>query len=183
MRVRTVRSPLRDDRHRLRGRWSCLAQRLQRPAAAALLLAALAPMAASAQAVRTLAPGTRVRVRLVEAPSSIVAEIVGTRPDTLILGRPSATVPSTIPLAVGQIARLEISDGRRQLAPYGAMLGLVVGVVGVASYNGIVQSQCFADCPPKIRSLFGGIAGAALGGIGFALIPSERWIEVSLPRR
>jgi hypothetical protein len=152
-----------------------------RPLLIALALAALAANGVAAQVMRTLAAGTRVRVRLVEAPSSIVAEIVGTKPDTLILGRPSSPIPSTIPLAVSQIETLEISDGRRPLALYGAIIGFAVGVGAVSGYNSIVQSQCFVDCPPEANFLVGGLTLGLAGGIGFAFIRSERWVQVALP--
>jgi hypothetical protein len=153
-----------------------------RPLLLALALTGLVASEAAAQVVRTLSAGTRVRVRLVEAPSRIVAEIVGTKPDTLILGRPSSPIPSTIPLAVSQIETLEISDGRRQLAAYGALIGFAVGVAAVSGYNSIVQSQCFSDCPPEAHFLVGGVTGGLAGGIGFAFIRSERWVQVALPR-
>jgi hypothetical protein len=164
-----------------RGILPCLGPR-SRPLLIVLALTALAANGVAAQVVRTLSAGTRVRVRLVEAPSSIVAEIVGTKPDTLILGRPSSPIPSTIPLAVSQIETLEISDGRRQLAAYGAIIGFAVGVAAVRGYNSIVQSQCYSDCPPEARSLVGGVTGGLAGGIGFAFIRSERWVRVALPR-
>jgi hypothetical protein len=154
-----------------------------RPALIALVMTALAVNGVAAQVLRTLSPGTRVRVRLVEAPSSIVAEIVGTKPDTLILGRPSSPIPSTIPLAVTQIETLEISDGRRQLTIPGVLIGIAVGVAAVSSYNAIVQSQCFSDCPSRTNLLVGGAGGGLAGGIGFTFIRSERWVRVALPRR
>ena len=147
----------------------------------ALLLAATGS-AAAAQTVRTLDPGTRVRVRLAQATTSIIAEIVGTRPDTIILGRTSTSIPSTIPLSVRHIRRLEISEGRKQLAPYGVLIGFVLGSAIVGSYNSIVQSQCFSDCPAEFPFLIGGLIGGAAGGLGFALIRAERWVEVPLPR-
>jgi hypothetical protein len=137
----------------------------------------------AAQTIRSLEPGTRVRVRMTQATRTVVASIVGARPDTLLLARPSSLVESMIPLAVSDIRTLEISAGRRHLVPHGVILGFLLGSALVGGYNSILQSQCFTNCPDPVPFTVGGLVGGIAGGVGFSFIRADRWVEVALPRR
>jgi hypothetical protein len=154
-----------------------------RPTLLAALLTALLAVPIEAQSVRTLEPGTRVRVRLEEAHSNVVAILIDARPDTIVLARPSMSIESRLLFPLERVSRLEISAGRRQLAPIGAVGGFLLGTVLVAAYNSILQSQCFGDCPEPTPALAGGLIGGVAGGVAFYFVPAERWVEVALPNR
>lgn len=129
-----------------------------------------------------LETGMRMRVNLEEARRSFVATLVDVRPDTLVLGHPSAPIASTIPLPVDRIQKLEISTGRRTLAPAGAAVGTLLGAALIGIYNGVRSSQCFRDCADKSsRVWLGAAVGAAIGGASFAFIRVDRWLEIAVP--
>lgn len=158
-------------------------------ARAAAMVAAILPAAlhapASAQATVRFDRGTRMRVTMEVARRSIVATLVDVRRDTLVLGRPEMSIETTIPLPLSLIDKLEISDGRRSMAAWGAVAGLVVGVVATAGYNGIVSSQCFPPqpCGESQPIWLGGLIGGAVGGVSFAFVRSEQWREIAIPGR
>jgi hypothetical protein len=132
---------------------------------------------------RTLDPGTRVRVRLERQTRSFIAHVTELRPDTLVLARTTSQLDPRTPFAVSDIAELEVSDGRRRLTVIGAGIGLLTGMVVTASYNGIVQGQCFSDCPERVSLLLGAAAGGVAFGTGFYFVSVERWLRIALPGR
>jgi hypothetical protein len=149
---------------------------------AALLALLVCAPPLSAQPL-VLEEGARLRVTMEGARRSVVATLVETRRDTLVLGRHTSPVPSTMPLAVPQIRKLEISVGDRSLAPIGATVGVVVGAIVVASYNRIRAGQCFRECPDSFPGVIGAGIGGVVGGVSLAFVRVDRWREISLPGR
>ena len=145
------------------------------------LVLAMTVAAPAAAQTRTLDPGTRVRVQVNRQSTRFIGEIATVFPDTIIL-----TVPNTRlghrAVAVREIRQLEVSNGHRRLTAIGLIVGALAGGGLVAAYNGVVQSQCFRDCPKPAS----GMLGAAIGGIavGGALhfVKQERWLTIAVPR-
>lgn len=148
-----------------------------------VLLAAALHSSAAAQTPLRIDRGTRLRVSLEDARRSVVATLVEVKPDTLVLGRTYGTVESTIPFAVSRIRKLEVWAGKKpSLAPIGAVGGMLLGAALVASYNSIVFSQCFSNCPSSRTSPWIGAGiGGLLGGVSLAFVRPDRWLEISVP--
>jgi hypothetical protein len=138
-----------------------------------------APSPGTAQ-VRTLDTGTRVRVRLERQSFQVEGSVAALRPDTLIL-----TVPGTRlghrAVPVSEIAELEIFNGTRRLAPAGLAIGLLTGAALAAAYNGIVQSQCFSNCPERMSTGIGALVGGTVVGGSFYFVKKERWLRIAVP--
>ena len=130
---------------------------------------------------RILDTGTRVRVLMERQPSRFIGAIATVRPDTIIL-----TVPGTRlghrAVAVKEIAELEVSNGSRRLSPVGLMVGALTGAALTAAYNGIVQSQCFSDCPDRVSTALGAAVGGIVIGGTFHFVKKERWLRIAVPR-
>jgi hypothetical protein len=130
---------------------------------------------------RILDTGTRVRVLMERQPSRFIGSIATVRPDTIIL-----TVPGTRlghrAVAVKEIAELEVSNGSRRLSPIGLMVGALTGAALTAAYNGIVQSQCFNDCPDRVSTALGAAVGGIVIGGSFHFVKKERWLRIAVPR-
>jgi hypothetical protein len=89
---------------------------------------------------------------------------------------------------VGDIAKIEVLDGRRRHVRRGASVGALIGgslgaLIGAASYHGehdiIVGSRSDA-------ALFGGLLGGLPGlviGAAIGLVPRDQWRPASLERR
>src|SRR6185503_5389339 len=99
-------------------------------------------------------------------------------PDTIIMTIPSTRIGHRA-VAVSDINELEVSNGHRRLTAIGLIVGALTGAVLTASYNGIVQSQCFSDCPKRVSVS----AGAALGGVvvggSLHFVKVERWLRIA----
>jgi hypothetical protein len=122
-----------------------------------------------------------VRVRLEGDPFQLVGYIAEVRRDTLMLARPAVQFERWRPLAVSAIEQLDVSAGHRRRTALGFVIGAVSGVVLTAAYNGIIQSQCFSNCPEPVSVAVGAAAGSiALGG-AFYFVRAERWLPVALP--
>jgi len=136
---------------------------------------------ASAQ-TRTLDPGTRIRVRMERQTVRFVGQIADTRPDSLVLAVPMLAIKRwTVP--VTDIAELDVSGGRRRLTLVGLGVGIAAGILMTASYNSLVQSQCFSDCPKRASVLLGATAGGLVLGTGLYFVRVERWLRIALPGR
>ena len=133
--------------------------------------------------MRTLDPGTKVRVRLESQTRHFIALVTELRPDTLVLVRGVTRFDATTPFAVADIAELEVSGGRRKLTVIGVGIGVIAGTIATAAYNGIVQSQCFSDCPARRSMLIGAAAGGVVLGTTFHFLEVERWFQIPLPGR
>ena len=136
---------------------------------------------ASAQTPRVLDAGTRVRVRLERNPVRVVGFIAEVRPDTLVLARPAIQSGRRTPLAVSDIAELEVSAGHHRLTALGLAVGAVTGLALTAAYNSIVQSQCFSGCPDRVSIGIGAAVGGIAVGGGFYFIRVERWLPIAVP--
>jgi hypothetical protein len=142
----------------------------------------LAVAQTAAAQTRLLDPGSRVRVRMDRQALRFIGQIVGTRPDSLVLDIPLLSVERwTVP--VSDIAELDVSTGRRRLTLVGLGVGAAVGILVTASYNSIIQSQCFGDCPKRASVLVGATVGSALLGTGLYFVRQERWQRIPLPNR
>jgi hypothetical protein len=158
--------------------------RRQRFFALALFLVGLAltgASRASAQTPRVLDVGTRVRVRLEGDPFQLVGYIAEVRRDTLMLARPAVQFERWRPLAVSAIEQLDVSGGHRRRTALGFVIGAVGGVVLTAAYNGIIQSQCFSNCPAPVSVAVGAAAGSIALGSAFYFVRAEQWLPVALP--
>lgn len=164
-------------------RWRLLA-----PSLGFLSVAALAPVSgAEAQQAISIAPGTRVRVRAANLVAPLVANFLQMRGDTAVFIEDAAG-RGVWSLHVSDITRLERSDGEQKSnTPYiirGAAIGAGVGAVGGLL---IASSLKPSDSGKKYSRGLSGGAGAVVGGIIGAVIGSrfgsERWTNVSLPRR
>jgi hypothetical protein len=142
----------------------------------------LAVTRTAAAQTRILDPGARVRVRMDRQTMRFVGQIAGTRPDSLVLNVPLLSMERwTVP--VSDIAELDVSAGRRRLTLVGLGVGAAAGILVTASYNGIVQSQCFSDCPKRASVLIGATVGSIVLGTGLYFVRAERWLRIPLPNR
>ncbi|MEX2285273.1 MAG: hypothetical protein WEE89_22500 [Gemmatimonadota bacterium] len=137
---------------------------------------------ADAAHVRSLDTGTRVRVRMVRQAFQFAGAIATLRPDTIIL-----TVPGTRlghrAVAVSEIAELEVFNGTRRLTPAGLVIGALTGAGLTAAYNGIVQSQCFSNCPERVSAGIGALVGGVVVGGSLYFVKKERWVRIAVPGR
>lgn len=131
--------------------------------------------------MRTLDTGTRVRVRMQRQSSQFVGAIATLRPDTIIL-----TVPGTRlghrAVAVSEIAELEIFNGTYRMAAVGVMTGALAGAGITSLHNGIVQSQCFSNCPDRASPTIGALVGGIVFGGSLYFVKKERWVRIAVPR-
>ena len=140
----------------------------------------LASVTAAAAQARRLDTGTRVRVLMERQSSRFTGSIAAVRPDTIIL-----TVPSTRlghrPVAVSEIAELEVFNGSRRLTAVGLVTGVLVGAAVTGIYNGIVQTQCFSNCPDRASTLMGALVGGIVVGGSLHFVKKERWLRIAVP--
>jgi hypothetical protein len=130
-----------------------------------------------------LAPGTRVRVTLIERQD---APLVGT-----LLALPPAALEirvepdsSARTILRPDIARLEVSGGMRSRAARGAVRGAII-VGGLGALGGFILGSMIRveDSPETFAGI--GAAGGVLLGAGLGAITTEgryeRWRRVPLP--
>jgi len=137
---------------------------------------------ASAQTPRVLDVGTRVRVRLEGDPFQLVGYIAEVRRDTLLLARPAVQFERWRPLAVSAIEQLDVSAGHTRRTALGFVIGAVAGVALTAAYNGVIQSQCFNDCPDRVSVTIGAAVGSVALGSAFYFVRAERWLPIAVPK-
>src|SRR5258705_9356183 len=137
-------------RHRLATRWRPAPAQMVTPVeplmprhltAIAAFAVVLPPRRASAQnagrAGAALPAGTRIRATLATSFHPVVGEVIAQRADTLVMR--SESTGDTIAVPVGQVFRLEVSEGTRTFRRQGAKIGLVTGlaigaIVGLVSH-------------------------------------------------
>jgi len=140
-----------------------------------------------------VAPGARIPVTVLERSPALadsVFEKAGVAPSSLVVGRLVALnrsmidlddedcISRTIPREM--VAQFEVSSGRRARTGRGAVLGMLVGLVGgvgVGVY--LVESEDFGGRESGFVPVALG-AGGALAGLGFgalvgSLIHTESW--------
>ena len=122
---------------------------------------------------------SRVRVTTaVPRGSEFVGTVSGWDGQSLSLSGPEYQ-DQTIPLS--DLAKLEISQGVKgnagKGALFGAGVGLVVGIVGVALYDAENDSLGLARFSILAYSTLG---GTALGAVTGAFVKTEKWEEVPL---
>jgi hypothetical protein len=152
------------------------------------LMSALGQLAAG-QAIAqqaALAEGARVRLVTTALPADHqVARIVSADNDSIVFR--SDAYPVTRSLALSQIDRIDVSEGRHRQAGSGAMIGLGIGAIG----GGILGAASFSPCNdgwcigPQTRTgntALGAALFGALGGLTGAIIGSfyqrENWKSV-----
>ncbi len=149
----------------------------------------LLPLPASAQNVgpagAALPAGTRIRATLATSFHPVVGEVIALRADTLVMR--SESTGDTIAVPVGQVFRLEVSEGTRTFRRQGAKIGLVTGlaigaIVGVVSHRdagcGGEGAMLCIDLGPGVDMTFGAVIGGAAGALVGALLgsyPIEVW--------
>ena len=132
----------------------------------------------------TLAAGTRIRVTVATLRDPVIAEVLSHRAGTLVVRRELAG--DTIAIPVGQVVRLDVSEGARTFRREGALIGLAGGaaigaIVGAAAYR---EPACekgsfmCIDLGPGLEAMadavVGGLAGALLGSL-IGSRTTERW--------
>lgn len=131
----------------------------------------------------TVAPGARIRLEMWNGDHH-QGQVVTLGRDTLHARLESGATPS---FRLGDIAKIEVLDGRQRHVMRGASIGLAVGgaigaLVGAAAYDDkdkfIVSSRSeSAAFVAAVGAVPGLVIGAALG-----LIPHDRWRHVQLNR-
>ena len=134
-----------------------------------------------------LAPGTRVRVTSANLVAPLVANFLQMRGDTAVFIE-DASGRGIWSLAMGDITRIERSDGERKAnRPYMARGAAVGGVGGLAVGLLIASSVKPSDATKKYSRGLSGGTGAVLGALVGAAVGSrfgsERWTTMSLPKR
>jgi hypothetical protein len=155
----------------------------------AALTTAAVPVTVRAQqpAPLPIAPGTRVRVTATNLVAPLVANFLQMRGDTAVFIEDAAG-RGIWSLVVSDITRLERSDGERlSNRPYvvrGAMLGAgagsVVGWVFAATFSPSDSTKKFSR---PLNASIGAVVGAVVGGFIGSRRATERWTDITLPRR
>ncbi len=137
---------------------------------------------------RSIEPGARVRIK---APTLSKRPIVGTFEgvrDSILLVRGNRATTAT-EIRLGQIERLDVSQGKKSNAGAGALAGLLSGAALGAGF-GLVACGSGSGCEDfggtGTIALFTGAIGAGggllLGVIIGAATQSDRWEEVAPDR-
>lgn len=159
-----------------------------RLASAVLMLGflAFAPMQAQdgRMAADDLRAGTRVRVTM-NTKERVVGTVVVLAADSVVIAPEGG--PGNRSLLRTNVARVELSAGKRSSKARGARMGLLAGAAVGAVYGVVIVREeapdCINECAPLLTSvglLSGavvlGLVGTALGALAGA--PSrERWIR------
>jgi hypothetical protein len=166
---------------------------------APVICAALAGRSLEAQArgvSASLSSGARIRYTLdIPERDRYVATVAAVSGDSLYLRYGNGDTAT--PLALGRLARLEVSVGRDRHVGRDAMIGGAVGALGFALVSGIATSSSHPHaCPATVlqasclgpeahhdiggaavRGGFGGILAGAILGVFHR---SDHWIDVPL---
>lgn len=154
--------------------------------AAILLAAAMVGADDTASPLATLAPGDRVKVKVLGNRETLVSTIESVTADQVILSPLGAGQP--LRLSLGQLDRLEVARGSRTQWRKGALIGLIPGAVlgGLAG----VLAQCdpyASSCDPDATlATAGGLLGAVVvggatatvGGLIGLAFKTDRWVLV-----
>lgn len=159
-----------------------------------LMVVGLTPCLAVAQttpvAAWPLDSGSRVMVfSSALGPRFVAGRVVSTSTDTLQFQ--PVKKPGALAVATPKIAKLYVASGTHtQKAKYalvGGLLGAAVGAaVGAATYKPVkCESWCF-DFGRGFPTAGGGILGLIAGSITGAIVgsnPTDRWVEITVPRQ
>lgn len=125
-----------------------------------------------------LTPGARVRITVPSLRKHpLVGTLVGVEDDSLTVqfgGRQNRKV-QTVPRA--SITTLEVSRGRERHIGMGAMVGAMVGFVGVGALVVASGGSAGDDLAAAVMGV-GAAVGAGLGAFGGAMMQTDRWQEV-----
>jgi hypothetical protein len=143
---------------------------------------ALAPAVALATAVPgvaadapSLAPGSRVRLTMAGAGGRVVGTLSAADDAKLMVLREDRTI--VIPR--DQLARMEVSRGRRRHALKGMLIGALGGAVLFAFGDTCELRSPGEKCPSRAEAMGLGAWSFGLLGLGIgALVRSDRWVEL-----
>lgn len=144
------------------------------PRIASVVVALLvgAPVNLLAQQEPPVAPGDRVRVT---APTfTLLATVLASKPDTLVVGVGSPRVPLALPLASAD--KLEVRRTRSKSLTH----ILILGGVGFLLTAGVAELMTPNETTEYEQWL--AVAGAGLGAFVGSLLKVKRWEEVPLDR-
>ncbi len=148
--------------------------------ALSLVASSLAAQEGSATSA-SLAPGERVRLRLLGSGKKVTGTIESAAPDAIAV-RPRNTTQPPLKLTLSQIDELEVARGRRSRWPEGAIIGFVPGalLLGAAGYA-LSCDDYNASCNTETALVVGLVGGAATAGLGALVglaIKTDRWVKV-----
>ena len=163
-----------------------------------IAFALVPPATALAQTPAPVGIGERVRVTTPEhrGRHRLVGRVAGLQRDTLVLDTDARGTRALVPLS--QATRLDVSGGRHTNVWRGMAIGMVGGAVagaliGAATYHKGRAPACSlsevllcwglpvdpGEAPrgisPKAGAITYGLLGIVAGGIGGAIIRTERW--------
>ena len=163
---------------------------MRRSTIALALLLAAGSASALAHAQSPASVGERVRVTTPEQKGAYryVGSVSAATRDSLTVQTADAGART---VAVANITKLEVSQGRRGNGKRGMLYGSVIGiaagaVLGAVTYKKPECAGVAYFCPEgsgldvTAGGLLGGIVGFAVGGLWGATHPSERWAPRSL---
>jgi hypothetical protein len=154
------------------------------------LVAATAGSAAAQQRTSVLPVDSLARVRMTQSavePSRLRGTFLSADSQTVVVQ--GAEARYEVPLA--EIRKLEVSRGERTVeggAWRGAQVGFLGGLITGAVFGGMVIAIGEGDSYVSDEQIVGILVvtgttlGTALGTLGGALFPGERWERVPLPR-
>ncbi len=143
----------------------------------------------AAQEAPAVKAGDRVRVVAPSVPGSpFVGTFVALTADSLVV----QDSKDTWRVSLASVNQVDLSQGRKSHALFGAGIGLLVGggVAAAVLYTGGSTSPCdqsanqdaMASAECIGLTALGGVAGAGLGAIVGGLIRTEGWQEIPLER-
>lgn len=144
---------------------------------AALVAALCGALPLAAQAADTLSPGARLRVTALHPARVVLGSYRETTDTTLVLELRAAPVA----IALREIARVELSRGRRASVAGGIggfLVGAVLGgVIGCAANRDSYGVFCGGQDDTRVFLSAG--LGGVVGGTAGALLPRrERWVSL-----
>lgn len=144
-------------------------------AVALFALAGLLPTTAAGQA--PVAAGTRVRVSTPQG--RLVGSYVEHRGDAIVLAREEEGRTRTVDVALADVSRVEVSQGRGGRGK-GAKIGALVGVGAAVVIGALAGESCSGDemlCfDHGTTGVMAGILTIPAGAlIGLAIPPGEKW--------
>lgn len=157
-------------------------------ALAFVLLAGAASTTAHAQSPVSVGERVRVTTPAQQGAYRYVGSVSAATRDSLTVQTADAGART---VAVANITKLEVSQGRRGNGKRGMLYGSVIGVgagalLGAATYKKPKCAGVAYFCPAgsgidvTAGALLGGVVGFAVGGIWGATHPTERWTRRSL---
>jgi len=142
-----------------------------------------------AQGLPTLPPPTHIRYSVASGDSSLEAEVVAQRGDSLWVRR--LQTADTVLLTLPSLTQLDINRGKKGHPVSGAFIGLGSGAIAGGLLGAMLGSDCTGDSlciAPRdqaalVLAAFGGGVGAAVGAIVGSLVRTDRWESAPLTSR